>query len=224
MNEVYHRRGIRRHCLQFEDAMLKLTKRISRIPLDNEKPESLFLEIPQTSISQKPAGTIQAGLRPRSSLISTVKVPKRSSFGLHLNSFFSSVHAGSGATIKVKSVSRGNFSILERNTVPKMNLVAESVTADVDDISIDNHAPVFASSSSSQSNNNVKCSNNSLVLDSIDRSIPGSKRKCNTENDGAEAEFSKSSPKKKRQAYDYYTSFWCYALPNYTRINLLAIF
>ncbi|XP_073130746.1 protein tesmin/TSO1-like CXC 2 [Henckelia pumila] len=200
MNEVFHHRGIRRRCLQFEDAMLKLTNRSTQIPLDNEKPESLYLETPSTPINQKPAGTIQAVLRPRSSLSSAVNVPKRSSFGLHLNSLFNSAHAGSGATIKVKSVSRGNFCILERNSVPKMNSVAESVTADADDISIDIYAPVVASSSSSSSNNIIKCSNNSLVLDSIeDKSIPGIKRKCNTENDGAAAELHKSSPKKKRK-------------------------
>lgn len=197
--------------------MLKLTNRSTQIPLDNEKRESLYLEKPPTPINQKPADTIQAVLRPRSSLNSTLNVPKRSSFGLHLNSLFNSVQSGSGATIKVKSVSRGNFSIWERNSVPKMNSVAECVTADADDISIDIHAPVIATSSSSSSSNNIKCSNNSLVLDSIeDKSIPGIKRKCNTENDGAAAELNKSSPKKKRQAYDHHASLWCYTLHNYT--------
>ncbi|XP_075495971.1 protein tesmin/TSO1-like CXC 2 isoform X2 [Primulina tabacum] len=200
MNEVFHHRGIRKRCLQFEDAMLKLTSRPTQIPLDDEKPESLCLEIPPTPINQKPAGTIQAVLHPRSSLNSTLNVPKRTSFGLHLNSLFNSVQSASGATIKVKSVSRGNFSIWERNSEPEMNSVAESVTADADDISIDIHVPMVVSSSSSSSSNNIKCSNNSLVLDSIeDKSIPGIKRKFNTVNDGAAAELNKSNPKKKRK-------------------------
>ncbi|PIN12528.1 hypothetical protein CDL12_14865 [Handroanthus impetiginosus] len=207
--EAFQLRGVRRRCLQFENAMQ--SNQPAENPSDSGGPKSLSVGTPSTPICPKQADTIQP-LYPRNTN-STIKIPKPSGIGLHLNSIVNAVQAGSGAVVHVKSAQMGNFSIRGKKSIPIINShlsdasksssvfpLAENVSASTDDNRHESHASMAVNSANSLSTFMVKPSNDSVVLNPVEyQSTPGNKRKHNdTETIGSSGEL-KSSPKKKRK-------------------------
>ncbi|KAL3844092.1 hypothetical protein ACJIZ3_001495 [Penstemon smallii] len=202
--EASQHRGIRRRCLQFEDAQ---NNSISTHQAQSEGPKSQFLETTPTTVNWKQADTIHHASHPKNNLNPTTMIPK---IGLHLNSIV--VPAGSGATLNKESTQMGKFSIRGKKSIPMIDSclsdnsksssilsLAESSSARIDDDRHESHASA-AADSATLSINFVKPSIDSAALNLVeDRSTLGNKRKCNTENDGGSDEFNKSSPKKKRK-------------------------
>ncbi|KAI3454026.1 hypothetical protein Pfo_010689 [Paulownia fortunei] len=210
--QAFQLRGVRRRCLQFEEAQHKvISNQTAQNSSDSEGPKSLPLDTPSMPINGKHDEVIQPMLYPRNNLNSTIKNPKPSGIGLHLNSIVNAVQAGSGAIVNVKSAQWRNFSILGKKSTRMINShlsgysnsssilpLPESVPASTDDNRHESHASVAANSTLSLSTYIAKPSNNSVLLNSVgDQSTPGNKRKC-TEKDGGPEDFNKSSPKKKR--------------------------
>ncbi|XP_011081944.1 protein tesmin/TSO1-like CXC 2 [Sesamum indicum] len=197
--EAFQLRGIRRRCLQFENAHKVITNQAAQSP-DSGAPVS-------TPINGGQADTVQP-MYPRN-MNSTIKIPKPSGIGLHLNSIVNAVQAGSTAVVHVKSAQRGNFSIRGKKSVPIINShlsdnsisssvfsPPENVSASTDENRCESLASLAANSAASYI---VKPSDNSILDPVEDQSTPGNKRKYNnTETDGS-AEELKSSPKKKRK-------------------------
>lgn len=155
----------------------------------------LPLETPQTPINRKQEDTIQS-LYPRNTNPS-VKIPKPSGIGLHLNSIVNAVQPGSGTIIHVKSAQSCNLSIRGMKSAPitishlSDTSNSSSVFTAADDVSA---IPLSA--------NIVKSSNNSITLIPVDgQSTLGNKRMyTDIETDGYSEEF-KSGPQTKRHAY-----------------------
>ncbi|KAK4435781.1 protein tesmin/TSO1-like CXC 2 [Sesamum alatum] len=204
--EAFQLRGIRRRCLQFENAHKVISNRSAQSP-DSGAPASLTLQTP-TPINGGQADTIQP-VYPRN-MNSTIKIPKPSGIGLHLNSIVNAVQGGSSAVVHVKSAQRGNFSIRGKKSVPIINshlsdnAISSSVFSPLENVSAstdENRCESLASpaANSAASTFIVKPSDNSILNPVEDQSTPGNKRKCNNiETDGS-AEELKSSPKKKRK-------------------------
>lgn len=107
--QAFQNRGVRRRCLQFEDTEHNIIcNRPAHDPF-SEGEKSISLETPLMPINLKQY--------PRNTLNSSIKIPKPSGFGLHLNSIVNAVQAGSSATIiNVKAAQWGEFSVLgQRN-------------------------------------------------------------------------------------------------------------
>ncbi|KAL0393968.1 UNVERIFIED_CONTAM: protein tesmin/TSO1-like CXC 2 [Sesamum latifolium] len=201
--EAFQLRGIRRRCLQFENAHKVISNRPAQSP-DGGAPVSLSLQTP-TPINGEQTDTIQP-MYPRN-MNSTIKIPKPSGIGLHLNSIVNAVQAGSTAVVHVKSA--------QRYSPP------ENVSASTDENRCESLASPVANSAASLSTYIVKPSDNSILDPVEDQSTPGNKRKYNnTETDGS-AEELKSSPKKKRQAYELSCTFVVLCFPYFIRINCL---
>ncbi|KAJ8555452.1 hypothetical protein K7X08_012948 [Anisodus acutangulus] len=128
-----HQSGIRRRCLQFEDAQQKIapassgSQNASGIVSCSIPPVSpAILEVVEPVSSNRSS---TASNRPMTQLASssvnseglTVKVPKPSGIGLHLNSIVNGMEAGSGATVSVKSTERGNLSIRGKKLTSMMS-------------------------------------------------------------------------------------------------------
>lgn len=108
--QAFQNRGVRRRCLQFEDTEHNIIcNRPAHDPFDSEGEKSISLETPLIPFNLKQY--------PRNTLNSSIKIPKPSGFGLHLNSIVNAVQAGSSATIiNVKAAQWGEFSFLgQRN-------------------------------------------------------------------------------------------------------------
>lgn len=104
INQAYQNRGARRRCLQFEDAQHNIiSNRRAQDPLNGERATLRSLETPSM-----PDGK----LYPTNTLNSSIKLPKPSGIGLHLNSILNTVQAGSGAIINLKAAQWGEFSVL----------------------------------------------------------------------------------------------------------------
>ncbi|KAL0323932.1 UNVERIFIED_CONTAM: protein tesmin/TSO1-like CXC 2 [Sesamum calycinum] len=158
-----------------------------------------------TPINGGQADTIQP-MHPRN-MNSTIKIPKPSGIGLHLNSIVNAVQAGSTAVVHVKSAQRGNFSIRGKKSVPIINShlsdnsisssvfsPPENVSASNDDKRCESLASPAANSAASLSTYIVKPSDNSILDPVEDQSTPGNKRKYNnTETDASAEELKKKS-------------------------------
>ncbi|KAL0330840.1 UNVERIFIED_CONTAM: protein tesmin/TSO1-like CXC 2 [Sesamum angustifolium] len=116
---------------------------------------------------------------------STIKIPKPSGIGLHLNSIVNAVQAGSTAVVHVKSAQRGNFSIRGKKSVPIINShlsdnsisssvfsPPENVSASTDDKRCESLASPAANSAASLSTYIVKPSDNSILDPVEDQSTP----------------------------------------------------
>ncbi|KAG8375458.1 hypothetical protein BUALT_Bualt10G0102000 [Buddleja alternifolia] len=185
-SKAFQHRGIRRRCLQFEDAQRDV---VSNQPVqntsDSEGPTSQPLETQPTPINGHQADTVQPVLHPRN-MNSALKIPKPSGIGLHLNSIVNSVQAGSGAIINVKSAQRGTFSIRGKRSVPMINSYPSdnsnsssifpppvTISASPDDDRHESHASLAANFSTSLSTYIVKPSNKSVILNPVeDQSTP----------------------------------------------------
>ncbi|KAL2517579.1 CRC domain-containing protein [Abeliophyllum distichum] len=221
-------RGLFVRCLQFEDAQQNvITNRHAQNPsgienssrlltssADREGPKSLSLETPPTPLSR--AGMTRHMVYPRNRGNYSIKVPMPLGIGLHLNSIVSATQVGAGETINVKSSEKGNFSTWDEKQVTPMSShlsensrnssflsASESVLESADEGRRDDHASMAAISANSLSTYNVKPLDNPVLCYPIeDQSTPVNKRKSNTGNADNAEEFNKSSPKRKRHAYE----------------------
>lgn len=146
----------------------------------------------------------------------TVKVPKPSGIGLHLNSIVNAMQLGSGSTVSLQSAQRGSLSILGKKSVSTMSCHsskncsislngAEGISVSSDDSRHDGVASIPASSSTSLSPYGVKHFNDSLEPKPIElQPSPGDKRKSVSEIADSVDDFSPSSPKKKRHAHAHH--------------------
>ncbi|KAL6547603.1 hypothetical protein OROHE_009308 [Orobanche hederae] len=206
-NEAFQHRGVRRRCLQFEDAHHKvISNQIAQSTSDSEGLRPLPLETTSIPIHGKLDEVIQPVLSPRNCLNSTVKIPKPSGIGLHLNSIVNAVQAGPGSKINVKSAQSGNFSIVGKKSMhtndyshsSSISPVVENASACTAGNMHERHASAGVASPMSLSAYVVKPSNKSIALNSIrDKSTSGNKRKC-IEKVGGPEELNNSSPQKKR--------------------------
>ncbi|KAL6544266.1 hypothetical protein OROGR_010763 [Orobanche gracilis] len=206
-SEAFQHRGVHRRCLQFEDAHHKvISNQIAQSTSDSEGLRPLSLETTSVPIHGKLDEVSQPILSPRNCLNSTVKIPKPSGIGLHLNSIVNAVQAGPGSKINVKSAQWGNSSIVGKKSMhtndyshsSSMSPVVENALACTAGNMHESHASAGVASPMSLSAYVVKPSNNSVVLNSIrDQSTSGNKRKC-IEKVGGPEELNNSSPKKKR--------------------------
>ncbi|KAL1557385.1 protein tesmin/TSO1-like CXC 3 isoform X2 [Salvia divinorum] len=171
-SKAFQNRGVRRRCLQFENAQHNIiSNRLAQDTSDGEKPKTRFLETPLMPIDGK--------LYPQNTLNSSIKLPKPSGFGLHLNSILNTVQAGSAATINVKTAQW------------------DCVSATTDGNTHETHACASDGSSLSLATNVVEPDNNSVTLNSnSNQSILGNKR--NTEKGSGLEGTNNLSPKKKR--------------------------
>ncbi|KAK4388948.1 protein tesmin/TSO1-like CXC 2 [Sesamum angolense] len=177
--EAFQLRGVRRRCLQFENAHKVISNRPAQSP-DSGALVTLSLQTP-TPINGGQADTIQP-MHPRN-MNSTIKIPKPSGIGLHLNSIVNAVQAGSTAVVHVKSAQRAlQYSLLQR------------ISASTDDKRCESLASPAANSAASLSTYIVKPSDNSILDPVEDQSTPGNKRKYNnTETDASAEELKKKS-------------------------------
>ncbi|KAL6530770.1 hypothetical protein OROGR_014630 [Orobanche gracilis] len=206
-NEAFQHRGVRRRCLQFEDAHQKvISNQIAQSTSDSEGLRPLSLETTSIPIHGKLGEVIQPMLSPRNCLNSTNQIPKPSGIGLHLNSIVNAVQAGPGSKINVKSAQWGNFSIVGKKFMhmndyshsSSISPVMENVSACTAGNMHESHASAGVASPMSLSAYVVKPSNDSIVLNSIrGQSTSGNKRKC-IEKVGGPEELNNLSPKKKR--------------------------
>ncbi|CAA0821351.1 Protein tesmin/TSO1-like CXC 2 [Striga hermonthica] len=194
--EAFQHRGVRRRCLQFEDAQLKvMSSQTTKSTLGIEELRQIALETSSTPVNS----IDEVGppiLCPRNSLDSTIKIPKPSGIGLHLNSIVTAVKAGSGSKVSLRSAQWGNFSIVGKKSMH----VNESHPVDCSNYS--SMLPLVENLSATTDGNRHECRiilpNDSVISNSLeDQSTPGMKRKC-TEKSGGSTEFIKSSPQKKR--------------------------
>ncbi|XP_060208257.1 CRC domain-containing protein TSO1-like [Lycium barbarum] len=177
-----HQSGIRRRCLQFEDAQQKIvpassgSQNASGIVSCSISPvSSAILEVVEPVSSNRSSS---ASSRPMNQLASssvnsesfTVKVPKPSGIGLHLNSIVNGMEAGSGATVSVKSTERGNLSIRGKklsmmcchssenveSCLISSNVVGSNLTSGDNDSKHESHVSNAESVAASLSLNNAK--------------------------------------------------------------------
>lgn len=143
----------------------------------------------------------------------TVKVPKPSGIGLHLNSIVNGMEAGSGATVSVKSTERGNLSICGKkltsmvschpsknmkNCLISSNVVGSNLTSGDNDGRHESYVPNTESVSASFSLNNAKPLNDTVLLKPTEHTS-SHKRKFNSEHIDSPMDYNLSSPQKKRQ-------------------------
>lgn len=115
--QAFQNRGVRRRCLQFEDAEHNVICNIpAHDPSNSEGEKSISLETPLMPIDLKQ--------NPRNTLNSSIKIPKPSGIGLHLNSIVNAVQAGSSAIIiNVKAAPWGEFSVLGKKNYTHSQLL-----------------------------------------------------------------------------------------------------
>ncbi|GER45135.1 tesmin/TSO1-like CXC domain-containing protein [Striga asiatica] len=172
--EAFKLRGVHRRSLQFEDAQHKV--------LSGQTAKSTL---------------VSEGLCPRNRVNSTIKTPKPSGIGLHLNSIINAVQAGSGSKVNLRSAhtfsiaGKKSMHVNESHPVDSSNYSSmlppvENVSASTDD---NRHGRV--TSCRSVSTYIAEPSNDSIILNPLeDQSTPGIKRKC-TEKSGGSKEFAK---------------------------------
>ncbi|PHT74352.1 hypothetical protein T459_21629 [Capsicum annuum] len=220
-----HQSGISRRCLQFEDAQQKIapassgSQSASGIVSCSVAPVSpAVLEVVEQGSSNRSS---TANDRPLTQLASssvdseklTVKVPKPSGIGLHLNSIVNGMEAGSGATVSVKSTERGNLSICGKkltsmvschpsknmkNCLISSNVVGSNLTSGDNDGRHESYVPNTESVSASFSLNNAKPLNDTVLLKPTEHTS-SHKRKFNSEHIDSPMDYNLSSPQKKRQ-------------------------
>ncbi|KAM3378887.1 hypothetical protein P3S68_011300 [Capsicum galapagoense] len=220
-----HQSGISRRCLQFEDAQQKIapassgSQSASGILSCSVAPVSpAVLEVVEQGSSNRSS---TANDRPLTQLASssvdseklTVKVPKPSGIGLHLNSIVNGMEAGSGATVSVKSTERGNLSICGKkltsmvschpsknmkNCLISSNVVGSNLTSGDNDGRHESYVPNTESVSASFSLNNAKPLNDTVLLKPTEHT-PSHKRKFNSEHIDSPMDYNLSSPQKKRK-------------------------
>ncbi|PHT40710.1 CRC domain-containing protein TSO1 [Capsicum baccatum] len=220
-----HQSGISRRCLQFEDAQQKIapassgSQSASGIVSCSVAPVSpAVLEVVEQGLSNRSS---TANDRPLTQLASssvdseklTVKVPKPSGIGLHLNSIVNGMEAGSGATVSVKSTERGNLSICGKkltsmvschpsknmkNCLISSNVVGSNLTSGDNDGRHESYVPNTESVSASFLLNNAKPLNDTVLLKPTEHT-PSHKRKFNSEHIDSPMDYNLSSPQKKRQ-------------------------
>ncbi|KAM3282178.1 hypothetical protein P3S67_025823 [Capsicum chacoense] len=220
-----HQSGISRRCLQFEDAQQKIapassgSQSASGIVSCSVAPVSpAVLEIVEQGSSNRSS---TANDRPLTQLASssvdseklTVKVPKPSGIGLHLNSIVNGMEAGSGATVSVKSTERGNLSICGKkltsmvschpsknmkNCLISSNVVGSNLTSGDNDGRHESYVPNTESVSASFSLNNAKPLNDTVLLKPTEHT-PSHKSKFNSEHIDSPMDYNLSSPQKKRK-------------------------
>ncbi|KAF3680869.1 putative ammonium transporter 3 member 1-like [Capsicum annuum] len=203
-----HQSGISRRCLQFEDAQQKIapassgSQSASGIVSCSVAPVSpAVLEVVEQGSSNRSS---TANDRPLTQLASssvdseklTVKVPKPSGIGLHLNSIVNGMEAGSGATVSVKSTERGNLSICGKkltsmvschpsknmkNCLISSNVVGSNLTSGDNDGRHESYVPNTESVSASFSLNNAKPLNDTVLLKPTEHTS-SHKRKFNSEH------------------------------------------
>ncbi|KAM3218371.1 hypothetical protein P3L10_022901 [Capsicum annuum] len=220
-----HQSGISRRCLQFEDAQQKIapassgSQSASGIVSCSVAPVSpAVLEVVEQGSSNRSS---TANDRPLTQLASssvdseklTVKVPKPSGIGLHLNSIVNGMEAGSGATVSVKSTERGNLSICGKkltsmvschpsknmkNCLISSNVVGSNLTSGDNDGRHESYVPNTESVSASFSLNNAKPLNDTVLLKPTEHTS-SHKRKFNSEHIDSPMDYNLSSPQKKRK-------------------------
>ncbi|MCD7468953.1 hypothetical protein HAX54_007513 [Datura stramonium] len=220
-----HQSGIRRRCLQFEDAQQKIAPASSgsqnasgSVSCSVPPVSPAVLEVVQPVSSNRSSTTSN---RPLTQLASSsvnseslaVKVPKPSGIGLHLNSIVNGMEAGSGATVSVKSTERGNLSIRGkkltsmmnchpsknlRNCLISSNVVGSNLTSGDNDGRHESYASNAESVAASLSLNNATPLNEIMLLKPTEHT-PSHKRKFNSEHIDSTMDYNQSSPKKKRK-------------------------
>ncbi|KAJ8531333.1 hypothetical protein K7X08_026767 [Anisodus acutangulus] len=235
-----HQSGIRRRCLQFEDAQQKIapassgSQNASGIVSCSIPPVSPAILDVVEPVSSNRSST--ASNRPMTQLASssvnsesfTVKVPKPSGIGLHLNSIVNGMEAGSGATVSVKSTERGNLSIHGKKLTSMMschpsenmksclissNVVGSNLTSGDNDSKHVSYVSNAETVVASLSLNNTKPFYEPVVLKPTEHAkpfyesvlskptehTPSNKRKFNSEHIDSPMDYNQSSPKKKRK-------------------------
>lgn len=220
-----HQSGISRRCLQFEDAEQK----IAPAPSGSQNASSIVsCSIPP--VTPAVLGVVEQGSSNRSSTASnrpltqlasssvnseslTVKVPKPSGIGLHLNSIVNGMEAGSGATVCMKSTERGNLSIRGKkltsmlschpsknlkNCLISSNVVGSNLTSGDNDGKHESYVSNAESVAASLSLNNAKPLYEPVLLKPMEHT-PSHKRKFNSEHINSPMDYNQSSPKKKRK-------------------------
>ncbi|CAA0838338.1 Protein tesmin/TSO1-like CXC 2 [Striga hermonthica] len=168
--EAFHLRGVHRRSLQFEDAQHKV--------LSGQMAKSTL---------------VSEGLCPKNRVNSTIKTPKPSGIGLHLNSIINAVQAGSGSKVNLRSAhtfsiaGKKSMHVNESHPVDSSNYSSmlppvENVSVSTDDNRHGSHSAAGVTSLE------VTPSNDSIILNSL--ATPGIKRKC-TEKAGGSKEFAK---------------------------------
>ncbi|XP_041989457.1 CRC domain-containing protein TSO1-like isoform X2 [Salvia splendens] len=172
-SKAFQNRGVRRRCLLFENAQHSIiSSREAQDTSDGERPKTQILETPLTPIDGK--------LYPQNTLNSSIKLPKPSGFGLHLNSILNTVRAGSAATINVKAAQW------------------DCLSATTDGNKLETHDCASDGSSLPLATNGVKPANDLVTFNSnANQSILGNKRET-TEKDSELKGINDLSPKKKR--------------------------
>ncbi|CAN4076811.1 unnamed protein product [Withania somnifera] len=220
-----HQCGISRRCLQFEDAEQKIAPApsgsqnasgivsCSIIPVN---PAVLGVVEQVPSIRSSTASTSPLTQVASSSVNSeslTVKIPKPSGIGLHLNSIVNGMEAGSGATLCMKSTERGNLSICGKkltsmlschpsknlkNCLISSNVVGSNLTSGDNDGKHESYVSNAESVAASSSLNKAKPLYEPVLLKPVEHT-PSQRRKFNSENINSPMDYNQSSPKKKRQ-------------------------
>ncbi|CAN4127913.1 unnamed protein product [Withania somnifera] len=219
-----HQSGVSRRCLQFEDAEQKIvparsaSQNASGIVSCSIPPVTpAFLGVAE-QVSSNRSST--ASNRPLTQLASssvnseslTVKVPKPSGIGLHLNSIVNGMEPGSGATVSMKSFERGNLSIHGKKLTSMLschpsknlksylissNVVRSNLTSGDNDGEHESYVSNAESVAASLSLNNAKPLYAPVLLKPMEHT-PSHKRKFNSEHINSTMDYNQSSPKKKR--------------------------
>ncbi|OIT28825.1 PREDICTED: CRC domain-containing protein TSO1-like [Nicotiana attenuata] len=217
-----HQSGIRRRCLQFEDAQRKISptslglQNTSGVVSCSIPPVSPAVIEVVASVSSDRSST--ASNRPSTQLTSSsdnfesfaVKVPMPSGIGLHLNSI--AMQAGSRAIVSVKSAERGNLSIPGKKLTSMMsphpsenlkscsissNVVGSHLTSGDNDGDHESYG-TNAESAASLHLNDAKPLNNTVLLKPTEHTL-SHKRKSSSEYIDSPMNYNQSSPKKKRK-------------------------
>lgn len=219
-----HQSGISRRCLQFEDAQQKIAPASS----NSQSASSIVsCSIPPVTpavveivepVSSNRSST--ATNRPLTQLTSssvnsealTLKVPKPSGIGLHLNRIVNGMEAGSGATVRVKSTERGNLSIQGKMLTSMIschpsknlknclssNVVGSNLTSGDNVGKHKSYVSNAESVAASSCLNDAKPLNETVLLKPTEHT-PSHKRKFNSEHIDGRMDYNKSSPKNKRK-------------------------
>lgn len=218
MQASQHKRGMRRRCLQFEEAHLStianspnssnptnsVTK--SRSPathVDLEIPESSCVDLTATSSNRKLVNLpqpISNSFSPRNSGNSPLKVSKPSGIGLHLNRIVSAVPITFVSVQRLKTESITNCHLTEnvKTSSISSNTVEEALA--ITEVGMQETKTLIAASSSpSESCRGMKPLNNPVLLKPTKHCANShDKRKSNSEHSDSFDEFNQPSPRNKR--------------------------
>uniref|UniRef100_M1C4F7 Cysteine-rich polycomb n=1 Tax=Solanum tuberosum TaxID=4113 RepID=M1C4F7_SOLTU len=202
-----HQSGISRRCLQFEDAQQKMapasssSQNASGIVSCSIQPVSpAVIEVVEPVSSNRSSKLTQLVSSSVNSESLNVKVSKPSGIGLHLNSIVNGMEAGSGVTVSVKSIQRGNLSIRGKKLTSMMschpsknlknclissNVVGSNLTIGDNDGKHESYGSDAEIVAASLSLNNAKPLNDTVLLKPTEHT-PSNKRKKKTldGNDG----------------------------------------